>query len=176
MTSEKDLRLFFALPCPPTLADAICNWRDAQGFDGRPVAQVNLHLTLAFLGSQPESALETLKQLGGHLRADAFRLRLDQLRVIGHGFACLIPNQMPSPLSQLVEQLHAGLSTHGFALDARPFLPHVTLIRDARTQSATTSPAFEWQVDRFGLFLSTHTPSGVQYRELTSWPLTAANG
>lgn len=176
MTTEKDLRLFFALPCPPVLADAICSWRDALDFDGRPVAQANLHLTLAFLGSQPASALEELKQLGSHLRADAFTLRLDQLRIIGHGFACLIPNQMPSPLSQLVEQLHARLSTHGFALDARPFLPHVTLARDAQTQPPTTPPTFEWHVERFGLFLSVNTPSGAHYRALAGWPLTAASG
>jgi len=176
MTTEKDLRLFFALPCPSALADAICSWRDAQEFDGRPVAQANLHLTLAFLGSQPASALDELKQLGGHLRADAFRLRLDQLRIIGHGFACLIPSQVPPPLSQLVEQLHAGLSTHGVALDARPFLPHVTLAREAQTQPPATPPTFEWHVQRFGLFLSTNTPSGVHYREMATWPLTAPSG
>jgi len=171
MTTEKDLRLFFALPCPPTFADAICSWRDTQNLDGRPVAKANLHLTLVFLGSQPASALEELKQLGSHLRADAFTLRLDQLRTIGHGFACLIPSQLPSPLSQLVEQLHAGLSTHGFALDSRPFLPHVTLARDAQTPPTATPPMFDWHVQRFGLFLSEHTPSGVHYREMANWPL-----
>ncbi len=176
MTTEKDLRLFFALPCPPTLADAICSWRDRQNLDGRPVAKANLHLTLAFLGSQPASALEELKQLGSHLRADAFMLRLDQLRTIGHGFACLIPSQLPPPLRQLVEQLHARLSTHGFALDARPFLPHVTLVRNAPTQPHITPPTFEWHVERFGLFLSVNTPSGAHYRELAGWPLTAPSG
>lgn len=32
--SEESLRLFFALPCPPEQATAICAWRDGQAFDG----------------------------------------------------------------------------------------------------------------------------------------------
>lgn len=176
MTIENPLRLFFALPCPPPLAQAICSWRDQQSLGGRPVAKVNLHLTLAFLGGQPEAQLDGLKQLGGHLRADAFMLRLDQLQTIGHGFACLIPSQIPPPLSQLVEQLHAGLSAHGFALDSRPFLPHVTLSRDVKVPSTAKPPSFDWRVERFGLFVSENTPNGVRYRELAQWPLTAPSG
>ncbi|KJH79241.1 RNA 2',3'-cyclic phosphodiesterase [Pseudomonas sp. KSR10] len=176
MSTEKPLRLFFALSCPPPLAEAICSWRDSQNLGGRPVAQANLHLTLAFLGGQPTAKLEGLKQLGDHLRADAFTLRLDQLQTIGHGFACLIPSQVPPPLSQLVEQLHAGLSTHGFALDSRPFLPHMTLSREAQAQPDGAPPTFKWQVERFGLFLSENTGNGVRYRELENWPLKAPSG
>ncbi|HBB77192.1 MAG TPA: RNA 2',3'-cyclic phosphodiesterase, partial [Pseudomonas sp.] len=53
MATEDTLRLFFALPCPPEQAAAICSWRDRQALGGRPVALENLHLTLAFLGAQP---------------------------------------------------------------------------------------------------------------------------
>jgi 2'-5' RNA ligase len=176
MTTDNPLRLFFALPCPPELAEAIGSWRDQQNLGGRPVVQANLHLTLAFLGSQPAAQLDGLKRLGSHLRADAFMLRLDQLQTIGHGFACLIPSQVPPPLSQLVEQLHAGLSAHGFALDSRPFLPHVTLSRDAQVQSNAKPPSFDWRVEHFGLFVSENTPNGVRYREQERWRLTAPNG
>jgi 2'-5' RNA ligase len=176
MITEQPLRLFFALPCPPSLAEAICSWRDNQDLGGRPVAQANLHLTLAFLGSQPAVKLDGLKQLGGHLHADAFPLRLDQLRIIGKGFACLVPAQIPPPLNHLVEQLHAGLSAHGFALDSRPFLPHVTLSREAQLQPNPKPFVFEWQVERFGLYFSENTPNGVCYRELESWPLAAPIG
>ncbi len=172
MTTAKSMRLFFALPCPSDLAQAVCNWRDSAGLGGRPVAQANLHLTLAFLGSHPETVLDGLRQIGGGLRTDAFVLRLEQLRSIGKGFACLVPTQIPPPLSQLVEQLHAGLSAHGFALDSRPFLPHLTLSREAGIQPQSKPPAFEWRVERFGLYLSENTAHGVQYRELSSWPLT----
>ena len=101
MPSDKPLRLFFALPCPTALAEHISNWRDSQDIHGRPVPKDNLHLTLAFLGSQPETALNGLKQLGDQLRGEAFTLRLDRLQTIGHGFLCLTPTQAPPPLLQL---------------------------------------------------------------------------
>ena len=173
MTTEPSLRLFFALPCPRALAEAIDRWRDQQPLGGRPVARANLHLTLAFLGSQPASQLDGLKRLGAHVRADAFQLRLDQLQTIGHGFACLIPSQIPPPLIQLVEQLHAGLSSHGFALDSRPFLPHVTLSRDVQVQSNAKPPSFDWRVEHVVLYASENTPNGQRYREVERWPLTA---
>lgn len=176
MTTAKSLRLFYALPCPSELAQTICSWRDNAALDGRPVAQANLHLTLAFLGSQPETVLDDLRHLGNNLRSDAFVLRLDQLRNIGKGFACLVPTQIPSPLSQLVEQLHAGLSAHGFALDSRPFLPHLTLSREAPIQPQSKPSIFEWRVERFGLYLSENSANGVHYRELQSWPLLAPSG
>jgi 2'-5' RNA ligase len=173
MPTERPLRLFFALACPFDLAEAVCNWRDSQEVGGRPVAQANLHLTLAFLGNQPAASVEGLKQLAAKVRVDAFALRLDQLRTIGKDFACLMPSQSPSPLNQLVEQLHAGLSTHGVMLDARPFLPHVTLSRQVHALPDIQPPAFHWPVRHFGLYCSENTSSGVHYSELASWPLAA---
>lgn len=176
MTTDAPLRLFFALPCPATLATAICQWRDEQPLGGRPVTEANLHLTLAFLGNQPERSIPALEQLAARLRADAFPLRLDHLRILGRGFACLVPSQIPPPLSQLVEQLHASLCAHGVALDSRPFLPHVTLSRETQPGSLPKPPTFEWHVERFGLYLSETTRRGVQYHQLSSWTLAAPAG
>ncbi|MBF3346235.1 RNA 2',3'-cyclic phosphodiesterase, partial [Pseudomonas aeruginosa] len=50
---DRFLRLFFALPCPPPLAERIGRWRDDRPLPGRQVATANLHLTLAFLGQVP---------------------------------------------------------------------------------------------------------------------------
>ncbi|MGL9723281.1 2'-5' RNA ligase family protein [Sodalis sp. (in: enterobacteria)] len=46
-------RLFFALTLPPALCRQLVAWRAARfpAETGRPVAQANLHLTLAFLGN-----------------------------------------------------------------------------------------------------------------------------
>lgn len=177
MANEKPLRLFFALGCPSELAEPICSWRDNQNLGGRPVAKDNLHLTLAFLGSHPATALDGLKQLGDQLQGDAFSLRLDQVQTIGHGFLCLTPSLAPPPLLQLVEHLRSGLAALGVALDSRPFLPHVTLAREADKQlPCLAMAAFEWHVDGFGLFRSENTKTGVRYDELAHWPLTAPSG
>jgi len=173
MQTDKPLRLFFALSCPSDLADAICNWRDSHALGGRPVAQANLHMTLAFLGNQPATAVDGLKQLANSLRVDAFLLQLDQLQMIGKNFACLTPSLSPSPLIDLVGQLHAGLSAHGVVLDSRPFLPHVTLSRQVHALPAMEPRAFRWAVKHFGLYLSENTAQGAHYTELASWSLAA---
>lgn len=176
-SSELPLRLFFALGCPSELADQIGSWRDSQNLGGQPVATENLHLTLAFLGSQPAAALDGLIQLGGELREEAFTLRLDQLQTIGTDFLCLTPSRPPRPLLRLVAHVHSGLTALGVSLDSRPFLPHVTLARRADSHPLRPAPeAFEWRVKGFGLFRSENTTTGVHYAELAHWSLIAPSG
>src|SRR5690606_22805487 len=74
VTYEDTLRLFFALPCPPEQAAATCDWRDRQSLGGRPVPLENLHLTLAFLGAQPEADLEAIRQLAADIVSPGFEL------------------------------------------------------------------------------------------------------
>lgn len=171
MIAENTLRLFFALPCPPELAAAICAWRDTQGLEGRPVAQANLHLTLAFLGAQPADLLDDLKQLAASIEGQAFELNLDRLITLGKGFVCLRPSLVPPALAWLAATLAERLAAQGIVLDARPFLPHLTLLRQAPERLNGAAPAFHWTVDRFVLYQSSNTPAGVRYDELGSWPL-----
>src|SRR5271169_5368820 len=74
-------RVFFALwpdaALRTTMADLAREVARASG--GRPTAADRIHLTLAFLGEQPADRVETLRRLGGGLRARAFTLALDAL-------------------------------------------------------------------------------------------------
>jgi len=169
--SEENLRLFFALPCPPEQAAAICAWRDDQAIDGRAVPRDNLHLTLAFLGAQPREHLDALLQMAATVHAEAFSLTLDRLTTIGKGFICLQPASTPPALLQLAEALSERLAALGVVLDCRPFLPHLTLSRQARSRAQQSAPDFTWHVDRFVLYRSVNTADGVRYDELGSWPL-----
>lgn len=171
MIAENTLRLFFALPCPPEQAAAICAWRDTQEVEGRPVAQANLHLTLAFLGAQPADLLDDLKQLAASIEGQAFDLNLDRLITLGKGFVCLHPSLVPPALAWLAATLAERLAAQGIVLDARPFLPHLTLLRQAPERLNGAAPTFNWTVDRFVLYQSSNTPAGVRYNELGSWPL-----
>jgi len=168
---DDTLRLFFALPCPPEQAAAICAWRDDQALDGRAVSRDNLHLTLAFLGAQPKEHLDALLQMAATVHAEAFSLSLDRLTTIGKGFICLQPASTPPALLQLVEALSERLAALGVVLDCRPFLPHLTLSRQARSRAQQPAPDFTWHVDRFVLYRSVNTADGVRYDELGSWPL-----
>ncbi len=173
MTTENTLRLFFALPCPPRQAEAICNWRDQQAFGGRPAPSANLHMTLAFLGAQPAEHLQALRQLAEGIDCQGFELVLDGLITLGNGFVCLQPQTPPAALMQLAAVLNERLSALGVALDSRPFLPHMTLARQAEARAHGPAASFSWQVERFVLYQSQNTADSVRYQELGSWPLRA---
>ena len=72
------LRLFFALPCPPDQAAAICQWRAGQTLPGRPVPEANLHLTLAFLGEADETTQARLIAAAERQHCPPFSVHLDQ--------------------------------------------------------------------------------------------------
>ena len=166
------LRLFFALPCPPALAEQIGSWRDRQDVAGVPVPLANLHLTLAFLGSQPVARVKALRALATSIQLPCFTLQLDQTSLFGDGYACLEPGTPPDALLQLVSTLNDGLRALGIEPDRRAFRPHVTLLRNAGGQ-LQQAPVLTWPVQQFGLYASHSDVAGVRYQALATWPLRA---
>ncbi|WP_137885543.1 RNA 2',3'-cyclic phosphodiesterase [Pseudomonas sp. 2FE] len=169
--STPPLRLFFALACPPELARTIAAWRDSLYLDGRPVAAGNLHLTLAFLGSQPRGRIDELKALAASLQAPAFNLPLESLHRWRNGLLYLAPSQTPAALLTLTQQLRTDLLNTGFNLESRPFHPHLTLARHCPLFTVDANPSFDWPVSEFALFASENTARGTHYRLLERWQL-----
>ncbi|GAB3381607.1 2'-5' RNA ligase family protein [Azotobacter armeniacus] len=168
----KSLRLFFGLPLPHRQAAEIDIWRNGLALDGRLVARRNLHLTLAFLGSQPVERLEELQRLAGQIQGKGFELNLDRLEIGHHGLISLAPSQPPEALLQLAGELHNVLRAAGHSPDERAFWPHLTLARQCRKRSALDSPpGFAWRAERFVLFHSTSDEQGSVYHPLLHWPL-----
>ncbi|MDM8349918.1 RNA 2',3'-cyclic phosphodiesterase [Pseudomonas sp. sp1636] len=165
------LRLFFALGCPPELAEAIASWRSNLHLHGRPVAAANLHLTLAFLGQQPRARVAQLQELANGLRVPAFDLRLDRLGRHRNGLLYLAPSHTPEALLELVEQLCKHLSGAAIQLESRPFRAHLSLLRHCPAQPIEANPCFDWPVTRFSLFVSEQNTRGTHYRPLHTWPL-----
>ena len=165
------MRLFFALPCPAPTAAGIVAWRNGQALDGKPVSAANLHVTLAFLGSQPDDQLPRLLAVAATMQASTFYLQLDQLRCWPGGLLHLAPATPPEPLLSLASQLQSKLRAAGFELEQRDYLPHLTLVRDCSRSIPTECPKTGWQVDQFSLFLSETHPEGVHYRSMASWKL-----
>ena len=121
------MRLFFALPVPPELvADLDQRW---------PVkASAPPHLTLAFLGEQPEERLPALLETGTAIAARHSPLEL-RTAVLG-GFPRLASARVlwlglePSPgLEALATDLRQALRDIGLPLDPGPFKAHLTLAR-----------------------------------------------
>jgi len=172
------MRLFFALLPADGSARALAALahRIAPATGGRPVAPANLHLTLLFLG---EADTETAKRAvdAGDAAAAAWRrairVRLDTLgRFAGARVAWVGPAAVPGSLAALHEALRGAARASGLRFDARPFVPHVTLLRRAlRAPPPEALPTpLSLAADRFALLCSDSGPDGVVYRPLRSWP------
>ncbi|MFZ6049452.1 RNA 2',3'-cyclic phosphodiesterase [Pseudomonas sp. CR3202] len=169
--STPPLRLFFAIPCCPQLARDIADWRVRNPIDGKPVAPENLHLTLAFLGTQPRGQVEPLAALAASLTPAAFTLHLDRLARWKNGLLHLAPSKVPGALLDLERELRERLLAAGYSVETRPFKPHLTLARHCPRLPASTTPTFDWPATEFALYASENTIKGTHYHALAQWPL-----
>ena len=75
-------------------------------------------------------------------------------------------------LKALVESLTMELYREEFILERRPFAPHVSLIRKARSAKLPPLPAgLDWPVDEFLLVRSALSPKGATYEPLEHFRL-----
>lgn len=170
-------RLFFALwpdsPVREALERAAAALQPVCG--GRPVAPRNLHATLAFLGQVDSGRVPQLDRLAGSLPHSAFDLRLDHIAtfpragVVYAGARCV-----PTALRVLARELADALRAGGFRSEARVYVPHVTLLRDATTAVGPPLPPLEvlWQVRHIVLAESIHGPRGRMYAHLRRFMLS----
>lgn len=182
------MRLFFAVPAPPALRDALGAWarearRRADGW--RWVDPSLVHLTLRFLG---ETAPELVAPLVDGAREIAARETRHAVQVRGWGV-------FPGPsrprvlwaglagelerLARLAEALESAARALGYAPGDRGFRAHLTLaraVRDARPRVPGTPdgerPEFgSLPVEELVLYRSHLGPAGPTYEPLAQLPL-----
>lgn len=167
-------RLFFALWPDDATRDAL----DRTGkwlrrhWGGRRMRADTLHLTLAFLGDTPAAARDAFLPMIDAIRAEPFELMLDQAGRWPHNrigwLGCSAP---AAPLADLAERLRRVLRESGVALDARPFVPHVTLLRNAPGGPVPACAPVRWRVEDFVLATSRTDAGGARYEIAGRWPL-----
>ena len=137
----------------------------------------NLHLTLAFLGEQPEASLPALRNAmtASAAQAAPFTLRFDRqgrFRREGGDIFWLAPADCPV-LMRLRERLAAELGARGFRLEERRFSPHLTLARQVRP-GVRPGPLFDaplpCRVRAMSLMLSERPGGRLTYTELFRAP------
>ena len=166
------MRLFFALwPDDPTRAALAAAAALLTLRDGRPVAQAELHVTLAFLGEVPPARVAALKAMAAALRQGSFELEIAtagwwrRSRV-----AWLAAATVPAPLAALAASLHEGA---GITAEApTSYRPHVTVARGVRRPPGLLAGfSVPWTVRNFALIASNSEATGARYQTLAQWPL-----
>ena len=175
MPADNTRRLFFALWPDAAAGDALHNLarRAQQHCGGRVMARDSLHLTLAFLGDVAAECLAAAVLAANEVRSPGFELHLDRLGYWRHNkVAWAGCDSLPPALAGLAGSLAGSLRQQGFAIEERPFAPHVTLLRKAG--SVFDEPAWSgvgWPVREFTLVESRLSSTGSRYAILQRWPL-----
>ncbi len=167
------LRLFLALELPDDVVAALREWSERHLVRGRRVE--TLHVTLAFLGSQPRGVVG---EITGILRDEAaatvpFTLepaRYRETRSVG----MLVLDDPSGEATRLAGRLHARLEELGvYEPERRRWLPHITALR-FREPPRLTPPLpgiGPFAPSGAAAFLSHLHPSGARYEVLESCSL-----
>jgi 2'-5' RNA ligase len=167
-------RLFFAL-WPPAPVRAALAELQAQVLAPRTraIPSANLHATLVFLGEIDAARRADLDRAARSISAPAFELRIERAGWWRRtGIVWAAPRQVPAPLLGLHAELSARLVAAGFPLEARTYLPHVTLARRARRRPRehAMTPVV-WPVSAWHLMESIQENGGSRYEPLACWDL-----
>lgn len=176
------LRLFVALPLPPSLRDRLVLLRG--GVPGaRWVEPEALHLTLRFIGEVDEATAADLDRALDGVTSPTLTLALDGLGTFGKGhrthtlWAGVARND---GLRHLRDKVESALVRAGRPAEERKFSPHVTLARlndpsePRLARFVQENGAFQAgpvEIDRFCLYESRLGRTGSTYDILRDYPL-----
>lgn len=133
----------------------------------------NIHLTLAFLGNVPVARLPDLHVLAGGIKGTEFDLTIDTLNHWRHNRIVWVGAvRCPDVLRGLAANLARELKAAGFRSEEREYVPHITLLREARRgPTAASSVSIVWHVDQFTLVRSSRRNGATAYEVVARWPL-----
>jgi 2'-5' RNA ligase len=194
------MRLFIALDIDDSIRERITRFVDGvQTFspDARWIKPESLHVTLKFIGEQPDDAVEKIKQALADISAATSEIKFQ-----GYGF---FPTQKSArvfwigmesgpQLAQLAAAIDERMAKLGIQKEDRAFSPHLTLARAAggsgsprwrkgdglnrafsylqEKLSALPIPEFGTMTPReFFLYQSQLSPKGSRYAKLARFAL-----
>ena len=161
------MRLFLAIPFPDSvrnvLLDAQAQLR-AQGIRANFSRPENFHLTLFFLGET--SRQRDIQRVMTSITAPAFSMTIGGIGRFGDLYWAGVDRNIA--LESLVSCLRDSLRALGFAIEDRPFRPHITLARqvDAVRPLELNIPKISMAVDRILLMKSERINGRLTYTPL----------
>ena len=182
MTLPPSRRLFFALWPTASMQSALAEAARPvlATCDGSASPTQNLHLTLAFLGSVPETRIPEITPVAARVALafqDVASAPIEiALNTLDHWrrseILCATSTAEAPVASALAEILKRMLSENGFAPDLKPFRPHATLARKVRRVTRERNmPPVLWSFRDFHLVESRTAPTGALYSSREIYPL-----
>jgi len=145
-------RLFFALwPAPDVAQEIDAGWAAPAHAHcgGRRMRPDTLHLTLAFLGNVDPGQVAPLKSIARALPVAPGTIRLERYgRFDRPGVVWAGPAEADAALLALHAALWQALAPLGYAPTEPTYRPHVTLLRNTRTDPPDAPAPLVWHYDR----------------------------
>lgn len=177
------IRLFTALPIPDPLRTRICGLQ--SGIDGaRWVPPGNLHVTLRFIGEEPEDRVDDIVGALDGVDGRAFTVQAGDTGHFGTGRkirAVWVGVERSPGIVALYEKVDGALVRAGLAPEGRKYTPHITV---GRLRGASHTRVVRWleanggffvppfEADRFVLYESVTGRGGATYDPVAVFPLS----
>lgn len=174
-------RLFVALTPPAAMRAALLAQMGGVAA-AKWQSDVQLHVTLAFLGDVHPSLFDGLDAALAAIHAPAFEMWCEGIGSFakkGMVHTLWAGAAPASTIAALAAKTRHAVQQVGVAIEAREFVPHVTLARlnssagpvDGFLEHAARLRTATGLVTRFGLYESRLNPDGARYDLLASYPL-----
>lgn len=181
------MRLFFAVELPLQVRGILGRLRTlAEDGDYRWVDPSRMHVTLAFLGEQPEARLAALQRIGQQAAgaSSSAQLRLGSAGFFGSRRSPrVLWVDLAGEIEALLElqnKLQAGLREGGFPTEDRAFRAHITLARRREAAQGGAPPGWppevehaSFKVERLTLMQSRLSSRGPTYIAVSEFPLAS---
>lgn len=173
------MRLFVALLLSEEMKDVLCQSQTElrnHARSGNFSRRENLHLTLAFLGDCPPSAVARIRRAmnGAAAESSPFSITLRGLGRFRRPGADLwwAGLEKEIALTHLADSLRRELKGEGLTLDEKPFSPHLTLARQVDAPGLRPEDIPQERVSQpvvsMSLMESTRVNGVLTYREILS--------
>lgn len=103
---------------------------------GRRVPAANLHMTVAFIGTLDEARARNVAAILAAAEFQPFDWLLDHVGHFARARVVWAGGPLSPALAALAADVRLGLDRLGIDYDRKPFVPHVTLLRDAAGAAA----------------------------------------
>ncbi len=168
------LRLFVALRLPDETVRRVASWQASElaASEARVVAEPNLHVTLAFLGSRPSADVDEVLAVVRGVATAAARPVLEPARYREtRSVGMVVFSDEEERAARLADGVGEGLERIGvYERERREWLPHVTVLRFRRPPRLRPSLPDLGRVSpsEVALYHSVLRPTGAQYEIVES--------